>query len=116
MKLLATDEYCGILNPERTGAGESPFAVCIQKDVELAKKLYMSCVLDVCMFLNVPYKQEALCLAVDAMAQNCRKNNYDYKEWRKSHSCGMYYVRHACLFFREWTVLPLDIFHKYHYC
>lgn len=96
MKLLATDEYCGILNPERTGAGESPFAVCIQKDVELAKKLYMSCVLDVCMFLNVPYKQEALCLAVDAMAQNCRKNNYDYKEWRKSHSCGMYYVRHAC--------------------
>ncbi|VDI75388.1 Hypothetical predicted protein [Mytilus galloprovincialis] len=89
MKLLATDEYCGILNPERTGAGESPFAVCIQKDVELAKKLYMSCVLDVCMFLNVPYKQEALCLAVDAMAQNCRKNNYDYKEWRKSHSCEM---------------------------
>ncbi|XP_052105125.1 uncharacterized protein LOC127738077 isoform X2 [Mytilus californianus] len=87
--LLEKDEYCGMLNPKRTAGGESPFADCIRKDVKMANELYEACVIDVCMFLNVPYKKEALCLALDAMAQNCRKNNYDYKEWRQISSCEL---------------------------
>ncbi|XP_063427422.1 uncharacterized protein LOC134710933 [Mytilus trossulus] len=93
-KMLATDKYCGLINPDRQ-EGVTPFADCLQRDEKIAKELFDACIVDVCMNLGGPYEKEALCLAIDAVAQNCRKNDFNYDEWRKSDFCPMKCDEHS---------------------
>lgn len=89
-KILASDTYCGKINPDRQ-EGVTPFADCLKSDAKMAKEMFDACIVDVCMNLGGPYEKEALCLAIDAVAQNCRKNDFEYDEWRKPDFCRKYY-------------------------
>ncbi|CAG2185631.1 unnamed protein product [Mytilus edulis] len=93
-KLLSSDTYCGKINPDRQ-EGVTPFADCLKSDSKMAKELFDACIVDVCMNLGGPYEKEALCLAIDAVAQNCRKNDFEYDEWRKPDFCPMTCDEHS---------------------
>ncbi|XP_071161085.1 zonadhesin-like [Mytilus edulis] len=93
-KILASDTYCGKINPDRQ-EGVTPFADCLKSDAKMAKEMFDACIVDVCMNLGGPYEKEALCLAIDAVAQNCRKNDFEYDEWRKPDFCPMTCDEHS---------------------
>ena len=92
--LLAGDEYCGFLNPDRIS--HTPFADCISYDYQQAKEKYEACITDVCVNLGRPYEEKAKCDVVAGMAQYCTDSGLSYNNWRSDSFCRKYSLWYFC--------------------
>ncbi|XP_052075053.1 IgGFc-binding protein-like isoform X1 [Mytilus californianus] len=81
----ADDKYCGLLNPKNV---KSPFMSCANKDMDMAKDLYESCLYDYCSIEGSPELAQSICESLEGYEEQCEDMGLSIT-WRKKDFCPL---------------------------
>ncbi|XP_052106228.1 zonadhesin-like isoform X16 [Mytilus californianus] len=81
----ADDKYCGFLNPKNV---KSPFMSCANKDMDMAKDLYESCLYDYCSLAGSPELEQFICESLEGYEEQCENMGLSIT-WRRKDFCQL---------------------------